>query len=544
MKSTRLILRNLVLVVIIVLFSACDLLFDVRQDPSDGLSTGALFSELSGDQLYRFGGVAGEANSVSIPASFMIRDSYPYFGPIKNQGNQNSCVGQALAYFMTYSENRLLNNKNPADKSEDYSGNFIYNQLCGGADEGIRVVDGLNFLAQKGDCTLSLMDDSKCGYTTQPSDAAKAEAAQHKAESWYPLSSQEDIKAAVSGGVPVVINVAATSALLKLTANRDTYDDVSAFDAAWHPLYGGHALVVVGYDPSYFHVVSSWGSSWGKNGVGRIGKKAMSWILREAYYLDDSVLNLSASATEWKESFDESSERGKWLVGTNHTPYATLDNWKIEAGAMRQTMTQTAAYDQATGRWSDGYSSVVKDAPRPTRKLSANSLVTVRSTVRIGERNEWFPRVGPISFGFNFSSIGQGGAGHYGTVWLQNAFGSRQDQNDASKVMGFAIDGRDVSTWEGNTPFAGYRSLLSVQEVAKLQKGGEIEFKFVMDLARRMVKGYIRFAGDAQFTEVATYVGQEIGDFAGGPLMLQPILGCVGTVCDFEEVVVESGAGS
>jgi hypothetical protein len=536
MKHFKFLLTCAALGIILVFFAACSL--DTKVE--DGLSTGALFSDDEGIERLSFGQLSGASDSVSIPASFMIAEQYPFFGPIKDQGKQNSCVGYSLAHFMTYSENRMTGQKNPRGNAMEYSGNFIYNQLCAGLDKGIRISDGLNLLVQKGDCTLSTMKDSNISITDMPGQIALDEAMQHRLEAWRLLDSPQDIKIAVAAGNPVLINVAATMALTRLNAKNDTYVDVSVLDATWHPLYGGHALLVVGYDPEYFHVMSSWGPQWGKNGVARIGNKAMQWILRNSYYLENSVSNVPISPVDWKETFDDPARRQDWVSGTNNTPFRNLENWVVTGGAMQQHQVVTSYKDSVTGLWSDGYSSLVRKMPVSTKSLSPKAKVTVLAKVKIGDRNSWFPRVGPVSFGFNFSSLGAPGTGHRGTFWLQNAFSRKSDQTDASKVMGISFDGAAISTWDSAVPFQYYRSLLSVQEVSRQQKGAVIDFKLVVDVGAMTVKGYLRFDGDTEFTEVGSWFGREITDFSQGPLVIQPILGCVGTVCDFLELSVES----
>jgi C1A family cysteine protease len=103
-------------------------------------------------------------------------------------------------------------------------------------------------------------------WTHEPSDAAKAEATQHKAKRAYALSSADWIKACLTLGFPVIFGVALPN----------SFDDIGADGKMELPAPGeddserGHCMLMVGYESrngvDWFKVKNSWGADWGDGG--------------------------------------------------------------------------------------------------------------------------------------------------------------------------------------------------------------------------------------------------------------------------------------
>ena len=71
------------------------------------------------------------------------------------------------------------------------------------------------------------------------------------------------VKQAISQGFPVTFGIEVTEAFAE-----NQFDPKAPLDAPGlgDPVAGGHAMTIVGYSPSGFDIVNSWGTGWGDNG--------------------------------------------------------------------------------------------------------------------------------------------------------------------------------------------------------------------------------------------------------------------------------------
>ncbi|MCA1794525.1 MAG: C39 family peptidase [Desulfobacteraceae bacterium] len=224
----------------------------------------------------------------SQPLSVDLSTNFPAPG---DQGRQGSCVGWATAYALkTYHEKLEMGwSLNTADHL--FSPAFVYNQINGGQDEGSYIFQALDLAVNQGVATLRHMPYSDTDYVTQPSAAARAEAAGYRAAEWYRINDTSQIKAALVNRNPVVAGITVYQQLMDLHGA----DSVYSTDTGQN--HGGHAVTIVGYDDNRyggaFKVINSWGRSWGDDGYFWIPYNfAAQDILSEAYVLKDAENSL------------------------------------------------------------------------------------------------------------------------------------------------------------------------------------------------------------------------------------------------------------
>lgn len=185
-----------------------------------------------------------------------------------NQGSKGACVSYAIAHART-----LLNSesKTLADGRPNYnvyaSGDYLhekYKSFKNSCDSGAQFIEVLDALKTEGTTSFSDMGNVACGIL--PTNAQLNNAKKNRINDYYRLTSAEgkpsldQIKEQISNGNPVIVSIAAdrnfTSYSLKLwDTNNSGY-------------YGGHAVVLTGYDneKQAFRLLNSWGPNWGENG--------------------------------------------------------------------------------------------------------------------------------------------------------------------------------------------------------------------------------------------------------------------------------------
>ncbi len=167
---------------------------------------------------------------------------------------------------------------------------YVYNQIKipGG---GAYFLDAFNLLLDQGVSSWAQMPYDPSDDRTQPSAAARAEAANYRIADWGTVLRTthavfvQEIKRHLASGDPVVIGVPVYPDFVSLSESNPIYDDGGGS-------YGGaHAVVIVGYDDtrSAFKIVNSWGADWGIGGYGWIDYDASKSVIWEAYVTGDVV---------------------------------------------------------------------------------------------------------------------------------------------------------------------------------------------------------------------------------------------------------------
>jgi uncharacterized repeat protein (TIGR01451 family) len=225
-------------------------------------------------------GTPGKAPSV--PASVDLSPGFPMVG---DQGQQNSCVAWATAYALkSYQEGVEM--KWPLTNTHLFSPAYIYNQINGGHNNGSSISDALDLIIKKGAATLITAPYNDTDYLSQPTAAAKKEAAQFKGKSKSVVNGTNAIKAALVNRKPVVIGMDVYDQFYNLIGVNSVYNSKSG------SFYGGHAITIVGYDDNRyggaFKIINSWGSSkWGDNGYFWLPYKFAEQVVHSAFVMED-----------------------------------------------------------------------------------------------------------------------------------------------------------------------------------------------------------------------------------------------------------------
>ena len=226
------------------------------------------------------------ADPVSLPSSVDISVDLP---PPGDQERQPSCVGWAVAYALKSFQERTERGWPLTNNRHIMSPAYVYNQvkLPGG---GAFFVDAFSLLLNEGVSSWASMPYNSRDDRTQPSAAARTEAADYKIADWGSVLRTthaqfvREVKRHLVAQQPVVIGIPVKSDFYQLKEGNEIYDDTSG------PTFGGHAIVIVGYDDarSAFKIINSWGTDWGIGGYGWIDYAASDSLIWEAYATKDA----------------------------------------------------------------------------------------------------------------------------------------------------------------------------------------------------------------------------------------------------------------
>ncbi|MEM6725679.1 MAG: C1 family peptidase [Bacteroidota bacterium] len=214
--------------------------------------------------------------------------------PAGNQGQQNSCVGWAVAYCVKSYQEKVEQNhaftdwSGNLDKSKVFSPAYIYNQINNGQDGGSYIIDALNILSNKGAVTLADMPYSDSDYLTKPNTNHHAKAKTFKINFWRQVNVRDikEVKAQLQAGYPVVIGAEVDNGFIRDAINNPNYVWTSHVGNA-----GGHAMAIVGYSDykKAFRVMNSWGQNWGDKGLGWISYSLFPQVVSEGYVMKDAI---------------------------------------------------------------------------------------------------------------------------------------------------------------------------------------------------------------------------------------------------------------
>jgi hypothetical protein len=197
----------------------------------------------------------------TLPSAVDLSKDFPLPG---DQGPQNSCVGWALAYAIKSYQERVELGWSLEAPEHRFSPSYIYNQINGGVDRGSIYRDALDLVVDQGIATLATMPYIPADFLTQPSFAARQEAAQFKMFSWNTANGIIEIKDALANHLPVFVIVQIFGDLLHLKGPNSVYN---TFGGAYD---GQHAVAAVGYDDTRYggalRLINSWSQNWGDGG--------------------------------------------------------------------------------------------------------------------------------------------------------------------------------------------------------------------------------------------------------------------------------------
>jgi C1A family cysteine protease len=244
-----------------------------------------------------------------------------------SQGQQSSCVGWATAYALKTYQERVEIGWSLEPAEHKFSPAYIYNQINHGRDNGSQIYDALDLVVTQGVATFATMPYSDQDFLTQPSTAARQEAAQFKGKSWKTANGTMEIKDALANRLPVVVAILVFDDFLHLQGPNSVYNTFGTFQ-------GSHAVTIVGYDDDRyggaFKIINSWSQNWGAGGYFwmpyTVANQVLSTpygfltALQEAYVLQDMENTMppppdpvdpprpaelpDLQVTDWKANFD------------------------------------------------------------------------------------------------------------------------------------------------------------------------------------------------------------------------------------------------
>lgn len=228
-----------------------------------------------------------------LPGSVDLSAKFP---PVGNQGQQGSCVAWATTYNIKSYQEQAERNwgfDSPVAGGQGarvFSPAWTYNQINGGRDNGSVLNDALNLIVTRGAAPWKVMPYTDSNYTTQPSAAARTEAARFRGRSYRAIrgTDVDALKAELAAGNPIAFGIPVDDAFYQLKSQ--------VYDRRGGQNYGGHAMAVVGYDDSKrspaghtgaFKIINSWGSGWGDRGYGWISYRTWQQLQPQALVLYD-----------------------------------------------------------------------------------------------------------------------------------------------------------------------------------------------------------------------------------------------------------------
>ncbi|MHB0858478.1 MAG: C1 family peptidase [Anaerolineae bacterium] len=334
----------------------------------------------------------GDLPTISLPSSMSLAslpavvDLSGGLPPVGSQGSQGSCVGWALGYYYKTFQERVERGWDVSAPSQQFSPAYVYNQRTTSScstSSGMSYWDGFSILRDKGAATLSAFPYNPADGCTQPSQAVRDVAWNYRSESFANIFSGagngnvDALKNLVAQGQPFAIAVPVYTSFYRVSYN----DPVVPRPAANETFYGGHAMLVVGYDDHWggFKVVNSWGSGWGRNGFAYLSYDFVQNTAWEGWVMTDYIDQVPSKTFEGSALLDGQPV----AVGT-----------RISARVNGETVAETTAVADGSGT---SYRLVVPmdrlQAQAPGSNLSETTVTFSVSAFPAEQSSTWEPDV-------------------------------------------------------------------------------------------------------------------------------------------------------
>ena len=218
--------------------------------------------------------------------------------PIGDQGSQGSCAGWATGYYYKTYQEAKQHGWDVSKADRRFSPSWLYNQACGGSDNGTTFPDIFNIMKQKGIVDIQEFPynsgDFRKTPTAQQVEAGKPYRIANYAAIWTSPRGNDmrEIKAHIAAGDPVALAV---------PVYENFYNPQGGFvdvPPQGKSCLGGHALLAVGYDDAAgggrggIKIVNSWGSGWGQGGFAYLSYDFVSQYVWEAWMMTDRTSDL------------------------------------------------------------------------------------------------------------------------------------------------------------------------------------------------------------------------------------------------------------
>lgn len=253
-----------------------------------------------------------------LPNIFKV-DLKPYCPTVRQQGSVSSCVGWSVGYgamtMLSAIRNDWAGDRETIDRHA-FSAMFLYNQVrLGDCAFGAELHAAFTFAQEHGNVLYrDFAPDFDCD--SLPAAMLSGKAGLNRIKSFSTLFSPDDrpdvkisrVKASLARKQPVVAGMVVLQNFLTLKNGDDT----------WYPqvgntnTFGGHAMVVVGYDDARkaFEVMNSWGIGWANSGYVWIRYDDFAAYCKYAY-----IMSMEAVAGHYLEGTIEVRRPVAHVVG-------------------------------------------------------------------------------------------------------------------------------------------------------------------------------------------------------------------------------------
>jgi C1A family cysteine protease len=189
----------------------------------------------------------------------------PDMPPIYDQGQLNSCTGNALAAAVDFDVH--LQTQQFLTPSRLWI--WYQERVIEGTVEqnvGAQIRDGAKVVAKLGSCPESDWPYDPAHFADKPPQRDYTDALAHRVLTYATVPQVLwSLKSVLAGGRPVVFGFAVYSAFESQDVAKS---GIVPMPDPSDQMVGGHAVVLVGYDDAAdrFRVRNSWGTSWGQDG--------------------------------------------------------------------------------------------------------------------------------------------------------------------------------------------------------------------------------------------------------------------------------------
>jgi C1A family cysteine protease len=255
--------------------------------------------------------LAGTAGAAAAPAISPLIDLRADFSPVEDQQQLGCCTANAAVALLEYFERKALGHHIDASRL------FVYkvtrNLLGWTGDTGAYIRTTMEALACFGAPPEKYWPydgnaaDKNTHYEVEPTAFCYAYATNYEALTYYRLDPNgappdavlQNIRVHLAAGYPAMFGFPVYDEFMNLPA-----DHKAAFPKQNSKLYGGHAIVAVGYDDNMMIgpdkgallIRNSWGPDWGDGGYAWLSYKYVTggladdwWTLIRPKWVDSNV---------------------------------------------------------------------------------------------------------------------------------------------------------------------------------------------------------------------------------------------------------------
>jgi C1A family cysteine protease len=251
----------------------------------------------------------------TLPSRVDLSESLP---PVKSQGSQGSCVAWAVGYYYTTYQEAIERNWDITTLDHQLSPAYIYNQRdtsdCTNRNSGMSFWDAFTIVKNQGVAPLSLFPYNASDACTQPSDSVRSAAYPYRAEGFQFINYGDELdmlKDLLAQGKPIAVAIPVYESFYRISEDNPVLQP----PAPGETFYGGHGMLVVGYDDEIggFLTVNSWGPNWGMEGYLYLSYEFVIQNVWEAWVMND-----------YQETQSYKRLQGQVVVDGDHAPEGTM----------------------------------------------------------------------------------------------------------------------------------------------------------------------------------------------------------------------------